>query len=339
MPKAHKMCYDKILPQDLRREQRVRVIGPRGRTRAIALKDKHWVNGSTITISFMGGTAAQQDMVKEIAPEWTNHANLEFEFTDDPRAKIRVTFDETDGAWSYVGTDNLNIPLHAATLNLGWQDEGVILHEFGHMVGLSHEHQNPDGGIEWNEADVIADLGGPPNYWDEATVRHNVLNKYSADQINGTEFDPKSIMLYAFPGSWTVSGIGTQENEKLSELDKQFIGSEVMYPGQRDPLEDTVGLSIASAARAEISTAGENDLFSFEVEAAGLHTIETLGSSDVVMRLYGPGSIDTLIEENDDGGSGRNARIAVDLDPGTYFLQIRHFDQTATGRYGVLVYR
>ena len=338
MSKARKMCYDKILPQDLRREQRVRVMGPSGRTRAIALKDKHWVNGSTITIGFVGGTGRQQGMVKEIAPEWTRHANLEFAFTDDPRAKIRVDFDSDDGAWSYVGTDNLNIPLHASTLNLGWQDEGVILHEFGHMVGLSHEHQNPDGGIEWNEDEVIADLAGSPNFWDEATVRHNVLDKYTSDQINGTDFDPKSIMLYAFPGEWTQSGIGTEENENLSVLDKKFIGSEVMYPGGRDPLLEAVELAVANPARAEIG-AGENDLFRFAVSDAGLHTIETSGSTDVVMRLYGPDSLDNLIEENDDGGSGRNARISVELDTGNYYVQIRHFDQEAVGRYNMLVYR
>ncbi len=135
----------------------------------------------------MDGTPEQQALVQEFAPIWTKHANLHFEFTDDPRAKIRVTFDPDDGAWSYIGTDNLGIPLHAATLNLGWLDEGVILHEFGHMIGLAHEHQSPLGGIVWNEAAVLQDLAGPPNFWDEATIRHNVLDRYTADQINGTE--------------------------------------------------------------------------------------------------------------------------------------------------------
>ena len=41
------------------------------------------------------------------------------------------------------------IPLNQATMNLGWQDEGVVLHEFGHTLGFIHEHQNPEGGIQW----------------------------------------------------------------------------------------------------------------------------------------------------------------------------------------------
>ena len=49
-------------------------------------------------------------------------------------------------------------------MNYGWltpdsdDDElrRVVLHEFGHALGLIHEHQNPEGGIEWNEPAVKA---------------------------------------------------------------------------------------------------------------------------------------------------------------------------------------
>ena len=237
-----------------------------GKQRAISLIGKQWANGSTIKIRFLGGTQDQQDMVTQIAPQWTLHANLDFEFTNHPRADIRVSFDESDGAWSYVGTDNADIPIHAATLNLGWLDQSVILHEFGHMIGLSHEHQNPDGGIEWNEAQVIADLSGPPNFWDEATIRHNVLNKYTADQLHGTEFDPESIMLYAFPDSWTSNMGATQENSDLSDQDRAFIASSVMYPGRAAPDPsggEATPLEVFRGKEASISTGGEEDLYSF----------------------------------------------------------------------------
>jgi len=44
--------------------------------------------------------------------------------------------------------------------------------------GLVHEHQNPAGGIQWNEAVVIREAAKSPNFWDEATTRHNNLRKY-----------------------------------------------------------------------------------------------------------------------------------------------------------------
>ncbi len=336
MSKAKNICYDRILPRDMSRAQRTRMIGG-GRTRAIALIGKQWINGSTITIRFMSGTQTQKDLVERIAPEWTKHANLKFEFTDDPRADIRVQFDSNDGAWSYVGTDNKNIPLHAATLNLGWQDQGVILHEFGHMIGLSHEHQNPAGGIEWNEQAVIDDLAGPPNFWTEAQTRHNVLNKYSADQVNGTDFDAKSIMLYSFPDKWTKNMGATSENHEISELDKDFIQSEKMYPGLAAPDERAVDLLVCASTNAEIAVGGEEDLYRFKVKKEGQHTIETSGSTDVVLSLFGPDSLTQFVAEDDDGGVGRNSRIAADLQAGTYYARVRHYSTAQTGEYRVRV--
>ena len=123
-------------------------------------------------------------------------------------------------------------------MNLGFMDGGTTAHEFGHAIGLAHEHQNPAGGIQWNEEVVIRELAKSPNFWDEATTRHNVLRKYTADQINGTQFDPDSIMLYFFPAEWTLNGIGTKANEVLSALDKAFIAGAKMYPKTGPTVDD-----------------------------------------------------------------------------------------------------
>jgi hypothetical protein len=100
-------------------------------------------------------------------------------------------------------------------------------------MGLTHEHQNPPGGIMWNEEAVFADLAGPPNHWDKATTRQHLMRRYAADQINGTQFDPDSIMLYFLPDEWTLNGVGTRANEMLSALDKAFIAGPRMYPKAR----------------------------------------------------------------------------------------------------------
>lgn len=334
MPKAKHICFDRLLPSDLNRPQRQMTLA-NGRVRAISLIGKQWINGSTLRIRFMGGTAEQQQLVRDIAPAWTDHANLRFEFTDDPRAEVRVSFDPDDGAWSYVGTDNSQIPLHAATMNLGWQDQAVILHEFGHMIGLSHEHQNPDGGIEWNEEEVIRDLSGPPNWWDEATIRRNVLDRYRADQIHGTEFDPDSVMLYAFPASWTRNMAGTRENEAISAMDRAFVASEVMYPGRA--AGEVQELEIYRGSAQEIAHAGEEDVFSFRVTEPGEHIVETTGATDVVIVLFGPDNRNLRIAEDDDGGVGRNSRIVAELSNGEYFVAVRHYDPDSRGAYRIMV--
>ncbi len=122
-------------------------------------------------------------------------------------------------------------PKSEPTINFGWlkpglaaeEYSGVVLHEFGHALGMIHEHQSPCGGMQWNEAAVIADLSGPPYYWSESTIHINVFNRYSQEQSNFSDFDPKSIMLYTFPKHWAVGELEFPRNTELSEVDKAFI--------------------------------------------------------------------------------------------------------------------
>src|SRR5262249_36006990 len=158
-----------------------------------------------------------------------------FDFSGGSQAEIRISFHFDPGSsWSAIGTDALverYFPRHQPTMNFGWFDDRtpeeelsrVIVHEFGHAIGCIHEHQSPLGGIRWKRAGVLAYSSGAPNFWDEPTIRFNILDKYATDQINGTRFDPDSIMLYAFPGTLTEDGKGTHENHRLSPADITFI--------------------------------------------------------------------------------------------------------------------
>ena len=221
MAERPKVCIDRVLPTELMRPQRT--MRAKGGERAVSPIGKTWMNGSTLRVRFMGGTANEQATAREQAGWWAQVANLKFDFNNAANAEIRIAFDSNDGAWSYIGTDCRSIPVNQPTMNLGFLDGGTTAHEFGHAIALAHEHQNPRGGIQWNEQVVIQELAKSPNFWDEETVRHNVIRKYSIDQINGTEFDPDSIMLYFFPASWTLNGIATKANDVLSMIDKQFI--------------------------------------------------------------------------------------------------------------------
>ncbi|MFN0119067.1 MAG: M12 family metallopeptidase [Blastocatellia bacterium] len=335
-----KICFDRVLPEDMARPQAKRRAG--GAMRAVFEFRKMWMNGTTLRVRFLGGTPQQQAKVKAEGVIWTQFANLNFEFNNAADAEIRISFNEDDGAWSYVGTDCTGIPRNQATMNLGFMDPGVVAHEFGHAIGLGHEHQNPKGGIEWNEPAVIKDLGGPPNSWSPEETRHNVLNKYTVDQIRGTQFDPDSIMLYAFPAKWTLNGIATKSNKSLSALDRSFIASVEAYPGRNatTPLPGPVVLAVnaAKATSAAIGVPGEEDAYTFNAATAAKYVIETTGATDVVMKLFGPNSQTALLAEDDDSGAGTNARIQRDLIPGKYFIQIRHFNkQGGTGSYKIQV--
>lgn len=149
MPRVLKVCQDRVLPQDLFRNQPAMRVRGRDVLRAVFEFRKMWINGSTLRVRFMGGTAEQRALVRQQAQWWTEHANLTFAFNNVPDAEIRIAFDPTDGAWSYVGTDCKKIPQGEPTMNLGFFDGGTAGHEFGHAIGLGHEHQNPAGG--WDD--------------------------------------------------------------------------------------------------------------------------------------------------------------------------------------------
>jgi hypothetical protein len=334
-PRA-KVCIDRVLPTARRQPQRTVRVG--GRTRAISPINKAWINGSTLKVRFLGGTADERTLVRQQAGWWTAHANLKFAFGEAPDAHIRIAFDTNDGAWSYIGTDCQHIPTNQPTMNLGFLDGGTAAHEFGHAIGLAHEHSNPAGGIEWNEEVVIRELSGPPNNWDEETVRHNVLYKYAVDQIKGTKFDPDSIMLYFFPGSWTKSGVGTKANEVLSTLDKAFVAGRNMYPPAAADEPKELSVKAIRRTSASIGQFGEEDVYQFTVGADGDYVADTRGPTDLVMKLFGPDSRTALIAEDDDSGVDLNARIAARLSPGTYYLQVRHYNRRAgVGKYSISV--
>jgi hypothetical protein len=339
MAERAKVCTDRVLPRELMRLQRT-TRGAQGRTRAISPIGKTWMNGSTLRVRFIGGTAAEQNTAREQAGWWSQVANLKFDFNNAPNAEIRIKFDPNDGAWSYVGTDSRSIPVNEPTMNLGFLDGGTAAHEFGHAIGLAHEHQNPAGGIQWNEEVVIRELAGSPNFWDEVTTRHNVLRKYQADQINGTAFDLDSIMLYFFPASWTLNGIATKANEVLSRMDKEFIAGAKMYPKTGGVVSNAVELKVNAARRtaAAIGKVGEEDLFTFTAATDGTYMVDTRGPTDVVMKLFGPNSETALIAEDDDSGVGTNARISSDLVAGKYWVQVRHYNRrSGMGNYTIKV--
>lgn len=340
-----KICFDRILPSDLRRLNRPEfsAANPEAHSaRAALFRAKKWPVGVTLKVRFLGGTSQQQGIVRQFVPEWSQFANIKFNFTNATDAEIRITFAANLGAWSYIGTDALNIPSDTATMNLGWQDEAVVLHEFGHAIGLIHEHQNPFGGIKWNRPAVIKDLGGPPNNWDLPTIENNMFRTYSKDQLNGTDLDKFSIMMYRIPASWTTDGFSTEFNAVLSQTDKSFIGSEVNYPfGDDQDTTPVLTVNELVAQSASIGQAGEQDLYRFTVSKPGVYTIETTGPTDLLMSLYGPDSQTTLVAEDDDSGQDRNARIMADLTTtGTYYVQVRHYNRTSgIGEYRIMVSR
>jgi len=209
-----------------------------GGTKGALLRAAMWQPNTTITVHFLSGSAALQARVRAVAEEWIapGMANLKFRWVDDVQADIRIAFVQGNGSWSYLGTVCRQIASPDPTMNFGWLTDQssdddlrrVVLHEFGHALGMIHEHQNPLGGIPWNKAAVIAELSGPPNNWDTDTINTNVLDSHDLAAVIASPVDATSIMMYPIPASWTDGTFSADLNGALSDADKKLI--RYVYP-------------------------------------------------------------------------------------------------------------
>lgn len=204
---------------------------------ALQIKFK-WRNAKKLKIYFSGGSVAVHNRVLEIISEWSANCSLTFEKTEDNlKSDIRIGFNGI-GYWSYIGTYALVVAKTEMTMNLqttngidinGDEFKRLTLHEFGHALGLVHEHQRPDVDIEWDTVFVNNYFKTTYN-WTDAMIKQNLYDVFAKDEVNSSDkVDTFSIMAYVVPKEFfKTKGIEFTLNYGLSEVDKQHIKE--LYP-------------------------------------------------------------------------------------------------------------
>ncbi|MDZ4842680.1 MAG: hypothetical protein SH859_11155 [Hyphomicrobium aestuarii] len=205
-----------------------------------------------INVCFIGGDLALRRRVVEVAMEWKTNTGAPLDFGDDPSAPrtcdpkadgqhIRVGFKRDGTAWSAIGRQSMTtyFPRDGASMNLGFgpgfpadKVRRTILHEFGHALGLEHEHQSPEKECinEFDRARLLEFL--KPKGWtqDDVELQLGLLDKQGV--IVSPPFDIDSIMIYGFPAKYYKKGDGSHcyavERNLLSDGDKQLIAK--LYP-------------------------------------------------------------------------------------------------------------
>lgn len=217
---------------------------PTAKPNAAIYTSSKWTPGQTIRIKFLNGDTYLQEKVKLYANYWTNFANLKFEYVSiTENADVKIAFKWNNNgtidtsSWSAYGNECKYLGQNTPSMNFGWFDTNTtdaelnktILHEFGHLLGLIHEHQSPDGNILWNKP-VVYEYYKNKSGWSEAKVDANIFTKYAGTQTNYTAYDNLSIMHYPIDATFTTNGYSVGINENLSYTDKTFITKTYPFP-------------------------------------------------------------------------------------------------------------
>lgn len=338
------------------------------RARLILLLADKWVNGTVLhyyffdkptdgeTVRLSDGstkwvpwttTEAEKDVVRQAFKSWKDVGiGLEFEeVATRDEAEIRIGFMRGDGAWSYIGRTILDIGRDDRTMNFGWDltrspDEiDTAIHEIGHTLGFPHEHQNPNAGIVWNEEAVYAALAKPPNAWSREKTFYNIIRKIEPDTVQGSNWDPDSIMHYPFSAGLIDkpeqyrSGLTPAGN--LSDRDKVWV--KTFYPALGG--SDYALLAPFQSVTLNIS-AGQQRNFVVEPQATRYYNFSTFGESDTVMVFFEDvGGQLRYQTADDDSGEEYNASFRIKLFKGRkYVLRIRLYYSYRAGETAVMMW-
>lgn len=202
-------------------------------SRSVAKTRSLWSQGKQLRIYFLNGTSIDQNTFLTAVRAWLfdayNQQRTSLSYTvvaANQQSDIRVFFANNGVSWSYIGTEANGVAQNEPTLHLGNGDLDNAIHEFGHALGLLHEHGNPAANIQWNRQ-ALYELGDRIG-WTNQMIDEQIIARYDPRNVSYTDFDRLSAMIYPIEPGWTLDGFSQQRNLQPSPTDLEFLMQ--LYP-------------------------------------------------------------------------------------------------------------
>lgn len=183
-----------------------------GREPALAPNYKlQWPQHTVLYVYLMEGNPQMSKKLLQVANTWSRFANISFAPTDKIYlSQVRVTF-RKGGYASAVGRESKEQTYaNVASMFLEGLDtlrdenefRRIVLHEFGHALGLEHELLKSSAHIPW-DSNAVYKYYSDHYKWDRGKVDQNVFRAFDVPKPYD-EFDSSSIMIYAVPDTLTI---------------------------------------------------------------------------------------------------------------------------------------
>jgi hypothetical protein len=308
--------------------------------------ENKWRVGQSITVGFTNGNQELHDKVIETVRIWENYANIKFDFeTSDSVPNLRVHFEDVMND-SKIGADSVTYPEEEPTirflsLNSSSSEEDFgkyALHEFGHALGLIHEHFHPEVSINWDKKKLSDYYMRNFNYT-KRECENNLFRPYLRNQLQFSGFDPASLMMYPIPGSCTFDGIEYSQGSQLTDIDKEFIAS--IYT-EKEP--EILELKPEIEIKGQLKHKWQEDYYSFKIvsDEPKYCIIQSQCATKLIMCLYcvetehpRNGMIKYISPFYEGEGLGEDAKLSKDFASGEYFVRVRHFESGGTDDYKI----
>lgn len=186
------------------------------------------------------------DEILLVANEWSKHCSIHFVLEKQKEiADIYVSLKSGYGFYSAIGLQSkVYISKNQPSMNLdpscglkfGFSKrkelifkycKSLILHEFGHALGLIHEHQRSNRPFTWDKRYIKENYLklGMPTF---KIAKENILKICNVNNMVKSRFDYKSIMIYPFDKKMVKEKFGIPIPLELSKSDKIKISK--IYP-------------------------------------------------------------------------------------------------------------
>lgn len=198
---------------------------------------------------------------------------------------------------------------------------------------------SPPGDVDWYRIELPAGANRILNVATAGTI-DTVMELYDDHNNLLTEnddfMDQNAQVQYLTTGGTFFAAVRGYDSSSVGPYDISYWTEEAVLDDFEPDNAAAEATELVPDARPQTHTlvpASDSDYFTFSLTTSLYVVLETDGDTDTYMTLYDES--ESMIAEDDDGGSDYNAQISTNLAPGTYYVEVHQLNDVSGAEYQI----